>query len=296
MTEKIVCPVCNNANVVFALNAKDYTVSSEEFGIYHCNECSFRFTNNIPTQDQIGRYYQSNDYISHSDTKKGIVNNLYHKVRSITLSQKKNFVFSFTKKSKGDILDIGCGTGAFLNTMKKSGWNTIGLEPDAIASNKAKELYNIDAKSPEELFNLQEKSFDAVTMWHVLEHVHQLHEYIIQLNKILKDDGVLFVAVPNYTSFDATHYKQFWAAYDVPRHLYHFSPQSMSKLLGMHSFEIVEIKPMWFDSIYVSMLSEKYKNKGNILKAFFIGMLSNVVTLFNKNKCSSIIYVIRKVR
>jgi 2-polyprenyl-3-methyl-5-hydroxy-6-metoxy-1,4-benzoquinol methylase len=200
-----------------------------------------------------------------------------------------------TGKQQGKILDIGCGTGAFLNTMTLAGWESTGLEPDDAARKKAQELYNINPKPSHEIFNLPHNTYDAITMWHVLEHVHQLHEYITQLKNMLTTNGRIFIAVPNYTSYDAQYYAAHWAAYDVPRHLYHFSLASMKNLVEQHGLTIKKIKPMWFDSFYVSMLSEQYKNgKGNIVKAFFIGFVSNLKTLFNKGKCSSLIYVIGK--
>ena len=129
-----------------------------------------------------------------------------------------------TEKSTGNVLDVGCGTGAFLHTMQKAEWQITGLEPDVTARKKAKELYNLNLDNPEKLFSLPSQSFDAITMWHVLEHVHDLHNYLYQLKKLLKTSGKLFIAVPNYTCYDEKVYKEFWAAYDVPRHLYHFSP------------------------------------------------------------------------
>ena len=289
------CPVCKSDSIQEQLTAKDYTVSQNNFSIWHCNACTARFTQSVPTQDDIGSYYASENYISHSDTKKGIINSLYHLVRKRTLASKRELVIRETGIKKGDILDIGCGTGAFLDTMKQAGWNINGLEPDAAAREKAAELYNIHPQESGKLFELTPASFNAITMWHVLEHVHELHEYIKQIGALLTANGKLFIAVPNYTSKDAAIYKEYWAAYDVPRHLYHFSPQSMEKLLSMHGLKLTAVKPMWFDSFYVSMLSEQYKNgKGNIIKAVLNGFLSNLKALSDVRKCSSVIYVISK--
>lgn len=289
------CPVCKSNSIEPALKAKDHTVSKEEFSIWHCDDCTLRFTQDVPDQAGIGAYYESAGYISHSDTKKGIINNLYHLVRKRTLASKQQLVRSVTGIHKGEILDIGCGTGAFLNTMKKAGWAITGLEPDAAARVKAAELYNINPLEPQKLFELPPAAFHAITMWHVLEHVHQLHEYIDQISKLLVENGRLLVAVPNYTSKDAGIYKEYWAAWDVPRHLYHFSPRSIEKLLSLHELKLIGVKPMWFDSFYVSMLSEKYKNdKGNIFKAVFNGLLSNLSASGDSRKCSSVIYVIVK--
>jgi len=289
------CPVCKSTQIQPQLSAKDYTVSGEIFSIVACNICTHLFTQNVAQQNEIGKYYASEKYISHSDTQIGLVNKLYHSIRKRTLQSKKKLIEGETQKSNGNILDIGCGTGAFLNMMKTEGWKITGLEPDENARVKAKTLYGIEPQPSINIFNLSINSYDAITMWHVLEHVHQLHEYIEQLKNMLTDKGKIFIAVPNYTSYDAQHYGQFWAAYDVPRHLYHFSPASMKKLVEQHGLTIKKIKPMWFDSFYVSMLSEKYQNgKANLIKAFIIGLISNIKALFNPDKCSSLIYIIEK--
>ena len=289
------CPVCKSELIQEQLTAIDHTVSQKKFSIWQCNACTARFTQDVPDQDAIGFYYASDNYISHSDTKKGIINSLYHLVRKRTLNSKRRLVINETGIMKGFILDIGCGTGAFLNTMKEADWAITGLEPDVVARKKAAELYGIHPQEPGELFALKPASFNAITLWHVLEHVHELHEYIKQFETLLAPNGKLFIAVPNYTSKDAEMYKDNWAAYDVPRHLYHFSPQSMQTLLSIHGMQLTAVKAMWFDSFYVSMLSEQYKNgKGNIIKAVLNGFISNLIAWGNVRKCSSVIYVLSK--
>ena len=289
------CPVCGSDKIAAAFLAKDHTVTKEDFSIWHCPNCLLRFTQDVPGQQNISRFYQSEDYISHSDTGKGIINKLYHLVRKRTLVGKRRLIENKTGLKNGNILDVGSGTGAFLHEMKRHGWQVTGLEPDSNARNIAAELYNIALKSSNELFNLSEESFDAITLWHVLEHVHDLHSYVTQLKKILKATGKLFIAVPNYTSPDADTYKEYWAAYDVPRHLYHFSPTAMEALISKHGLKIISYKPMWYDSFYVSLLSSKYKNKKpNFIAAGLTGFLSNLSALLNVKKCSSIIYIISK--
>ncbi|MBP9098973.1 MAG: class I SAM-dependent methyltransferase [Ferruginibacter sp.] len=289
------CPVCKDNQIHLAFSAKDNTVSFKTFTIWKCDKCSLLFTQDVPGQDEIGTFYASENYISHSDTRKGVINSLYHTIRKHTLSTKLKLVKSETGLTQGNILDIGCGTGAFLNTMKTAGWGITGLEPDENARAKANATYHLNAMPSAELFNLPAGSFNAITMWHVLEHVHQLHEYVSQLRQLLSEKGKIFIAVPNYTSYDAAHYKEHWAAYDVPRHLYHFSPQSMKALMNAHGLQVIKMKPMWFDSFYVSMLSEQYKNgRGNMISACWNGLVSNSKTLFNTEKCSSVIYIISK--
>lgn len=283
------CPVCGSTSVQHFLRVTDYSCSKKEFAVWQCAHCTLCFTQDVPEQHEIAPYYQFENYVSHTDTKKGLVNRLYHLVRNFTLKGKQRIITKATGLTNGSILDIGCGTGAFLNRMKTAGWQVTGLEPDKTARDVAMQQYEIAARLPEELFQLPENSFNAITMWHVLEHVHQLKEYIQQIHRLLKPGGVFIIAVPNHTAHDALVYQQYWAAWDVPRHLYHFSPQAMEHLLKNGAFRLERLLPMWFDSFYVSMLSEQYR-KGNIVRAVFTGAVSNMKALFNRKKCSSVIY------
>lgn len=290
------CPCCGATDILPKITAIDHTVSKEKFEIWECNTCSARFTQNVPTQNFIGRYYQSADYISHTDTKKGLINSLYHLVRKRTLRQKQRLLEKITGMGKGTLLDIGAGTGAFASFMKNAGWRVTGLEPDEATRQRAAKIYNFSLQSTSELFDLPGSSFDVVTLWHVLEHVHALHEYMSQIQFVLKPGGKAFIAVPNYTSYDADLYKQHWAAYDVPRHLYHFSPESMKLLIEKHGMRLNGVKPMWFDSFYVCMLSEQYKNgRANNLQAFKNGLASNLQAVKDHRKCSSLIYIVEKI-
>jgi 2-polyprenyl-3-methyl-5-hydroxy-6-metoxy-1,4-benzoquinol methylase len=289
------CPVCGSDKIAAVFSAKDHTITKENFSVWHCNNCSLRFTQDVPDQQNSSRFYQSEEYISHSDTGKGIINKLYHLVRKTTLADKRRLIEKKTSLKNGIILDVGSGTGAFLNEMKQNSWQVMGLEPDPKARMIASERYNIALKQSTELYNLNSESFDVITLWHVLEHVHDLHGYIIQLKRVLKPTGKIFIAVPNYTSPDADAYKEYWAAYDVPRHLYHFSPTAMDALMRKHGLKIISYKPMWYDSFYVSLLSSKYKNgKPSFIGAGFTGFLSNLSALWNVKRCSSIIYIISK--
>lgn len=289
------CPACSSDDIKPLLTAKDYTVSGESFAIWHCAACTLRFTQDVPAIHVIGRYYQSAAYVSHSDTDKGLVNRLYHIVRNITLQSKRKLVQRVSGQSSGSILDVGAGTGAFSNTMQQAGWQVTALEPDDTARQNARKRYALTLQSPDTLFELQPAQFDVITMWHVLEHVHDLHGYLQQFHSVLKPGGRLMIAVPNYTSYDAAIYQNYWAAYDVPRHLYHFSPQSIQLLGKAKGFSLLKVKPMWFDSFYVSMLSEQYRNgKGNIIRAFLNGLLSNLKAAGNARNCSSVIYIFGK--
>ena len=287
------CPLCNSPKINFALTVKDYTVSGEEFDIMECSNCSGRFTQDVPSLDLIGKYYQSSAYISHTDTRQGIVNKLYHQVRKITLGKKKSLVQQVTSLQSGKLLDVGAGTGLFVHQMMQAGWEVKGLEPDAGAREVAKKL-GVELSEPSNLFSLDHASYDSITLWHVLEHVHDLHSYLEQFRKLLKTEGRLIIAVPNYTSSDAAYYQKYWAAYDVPRHLYHFSPDAMRILLAKHGFKLDKIFPQWFDSFYVSLLSEQYKTgKNKLITGAWMGFKSNINAWVNRKKCSSLIYVAR---
>jgi len=287
------CPVCGSASIRPALSAKDYTVSGRNFSIWECSDCTLRFTQDAPGLDAIGRYYKSEDYISHTNTSRGLINKLYQAVRKRTLKQKRHLVSKTTGKKQGSLLDVGSGTGSFVKEMKDHGWQVTGLEPDTDARKLAKEHFNCELQDTDRLFTLSPHSFDAITLWHVLEHVHDLTGYVQQLKLLLKSGGRLIVAVPNYTSLDASKYKDNWAGYDVPRHLYHFSPQAMQILMEEMGMEILEFKPMWFDSFYVSLLSSKYQHQTTKwVSSLWTGIRSNLSALSDKGRCSSVIYII----
>lgn len=289
------CPVCGAEGTRSVLSVKDYTVSGETFTIAECPACTFRFTQDVPPVSAIGAYYRSDDYISHSNTSKGLVNRLYLAVRKRTIRQKRKLVVQATALSTGTLLDVGSGTGVFAAEMQRAGWNVTALEPDPGARKLAKELHGVDVQDAGHLLALPPASFDAITLWHVLEHVHDLHGYLGQLYALLKDAGKLVIAVPNYTAKDAAMYAAHWAAYDVPRHLWHFSPRSMQVLLAKHGFTILQEKPMWYDSFYVAMLSSKYKNGHTRLAAAgWNGLRSNLHAIGNVQRCSSVIYIAGK--
>lgn len=298
MTETITyqtCPCCGNANIYPVLEAEDYTVSHEHFSIWECGACTNRFTQQVPAPAAIGKYYQSAEYVSHSETRKGLINRLYHMVRNYTLQSKRKLVQSVSGKQTGVLLDVGAGTGAFAAVMKEAGWQVTGLEPDDIARANALSHHQLTLQTLDDLYHLPDAHFDVITLWHVLEHVHDLHGYLDTFHRILQPGGTLLIAVPNYTSYDAQQYGAQWAAYDVPRHLYHFSPAGMRLLMQNHHFTITSYEPMWFDSYYVSMLSERYRTgKNNLTSAVLKGFRSNQKAVSSYENCSSVIYIIQK--
>lgn len=289
------CPVCNKNEFSSFLTCTDYFVTCEDFKIKQCTGCGFKITENIEDEENIGRYYESENYISHSNTTKGIVNAVYHQVRKYMLGRKRRLVEKSAALQKGHILDVGTGTGFFLNEMKEYGWQVTGIEKSEEARKFAKTEFDLNNLPTEELFKLKDKSYDVISLWHVLEHIHKLNENMDVFSGLLKDDGKLVIAVPNHNSYDAKHYKEFWAAYDVPRHIWHFAPSQMKQLGIKHGFKLTSLHTMPFDSFYVSMLSEKYKKSSlGLFKGIFYGKLSWLGSLLNKTKCSSVIYVFEK--
>jgi 2-polyprenyl-3-methyl-5-hydroxy-6-metoxy-1,4-benzoquinol methylase len=254
------------------LTVKDYSVSQETFDLYHDQELDMLMTIPQPSLENLGKYYESVDYISHTDSKRSLFEKIYHFVKSIALRNKLNLINSL-KSNKGRILDIGAGTGDFLLVAKENGWQIVGVEPSqkAKAIAKKKGVSFVEATS-----DLADHSFDVISMWHVLEHVPNLINQIAELKRLLKPNGTLVIAVPNFKSFDANYYGKFWAAYDVPIHFWHFSKTAIKKIFEKEEMKVEKVLPMKFDSFYVSLLSEKYKTgKMNFIKAFFLGLQSN---------------------
>jgi 2-polyprenyl-3-methyl-5-hydroxy-6-metoxy-1,4-benzoquinol methylase len=287
------CPVCNSKSYKESLICKDYTVSHENFTIVCCDACGFKFTNPRPDDSVLGNYYKSEDYISHSDTKKGLISQLYHFVRNYTLTKKVSLLDKYV--SRGTILDYGCGTGMFLKACSNVGWRCFGVEPDSDAIQLATQK-GLSVVQNKNLLNEFDSNlrFDAISLWHVLEHVTDIDDTLNFFKSKLNTNGVLFIAVPNHKSFDAQFYKEFWAAYDVPRHLYHFHKDTIEQLLARFDFKLLKAEPMKFDSFYVSMLSEKYKT-GSIkyLNAFISGLRSNL-SAKAASDYSSVIYIFRR--
>ena len=270
------------------LKTKDFSVSGEEFDLLRDEELDMLVTK--PQPQELAPYYESEDYISHTDAKKSFTDRLYQLVKRRNIRNKSQIVENQIDKPKS-LLDFGAGTGDFLITAQNSGFKVIGVEPNDKAKKLAEQKGVHLFSSLEEVSN---QKFQAITLWHVLEHLPNLDEQITNLVNLLEEDGVLVIAVPNFKSYDANHYKSHWAAFDVPRHLWHFSKTSISKLFAPHQMEVIKIKPMWFDAFYVSILSEKYKgNKGYLFSAFFVGLWSNTKAIFTKEH-SSLIYILKK--
>ena len=286
-------PITNTALKPF-LSCTDFTMSGETFQILKDNEIDFLVTSPRPRTENLMTYYESDNYISHTDANQNIFDKTYQLVKKITIKSK----IKKLKKAHSNaisVLDVGCGTGDFLATCKENKYKVFGIEPNDKARNRALIKVNADTIF-KDFISLQEKTnskFDIITLWHVLEHVPNLLDYTKALKDLLNPDGILIIAVPNFKSFDANFYKSFWAAYDVPRHLWHFSKESISELFKKVDLKIVKTHPMIFDAFYVAMLSEK--NKKNIFgnaRAFCVGILSNTLAFFTK-EYSSRIYILK---
>ena len=288
------CPWCNSENNSKFLELKDYFLTQENFEILECNDCKLLFTTPCPAPDRIGDYYKSDDYLSHNESKKGIVPQIYNLVKKVNIKNKFNITVNGQQTTDNSILDIGCGVGDFLNYAKEKGCDITGIEPSEDARKIAEEKLGTKIFSPEELQNIPNESFDIVTMWHVLEHVADLKTEIDHLERIVKKNGRLVLALPNYKSFDAEYYKDKWAAYDVPRHLNHFSRTSIKNIFNTTAFQLIDIKPLKWDSYYISMLSEQYLKHSNVLlKAMITGCKSNCKAI-KSGEYSSLVYVFTK--
>ena len=270
------------------LKTKDFSISQETFELFHDVDLDMLITK--PQPENLDPYYESEVYISHTDSNTTFVDKIYQEVKKYSLARKVNLITSFSKEKK-TLLDLGAGTGDFLKIAKSRGWNIEGVEPNHHARIKALEK-GIPLKDSIE--SLPGKKYELITLWHVLEHLPHLENQIQKLVEHLEEEGTLIIAAPNFNSYDAKYYKEFWAAYDVPRHLWHFSKTAIEKLFSKHGLELVNVKPMLFDSFYVSLLSEKYKTgKQNIFKAFALGLWSNLSAMRTK-EYSSHIYVLKK--
>ena len=277
------------------LKCKDYTVSGENYELMFNKDYEMLVT--IPVPENLSSYYKSEDYISHTDSKKTVIDKIYQTVKNITLKRKLGFINecllhqnSISRPEK-NILDIGAGTGDFLKVCKVNLWNVFGIEPDMEARNIAAKKGVLLHK---DLSHFTDKKFEIITLWHVLEHVENLEEYISTLEKLLSKNGTLIIAVPNYKSYDAKYYSKFWAAFDVPRHLWHFSETSISKLFAPVNLTVEKTLPMRFDAYYISLLSEKYKyGSMKPISALFRGFVSNIKAIKSK-QYSSLIYVLKK--
>ena len=265
----------------------DYFLTKEKFKIQKTSVPGLLKTTPTPTKEDIIKYYKSERYISHNSRKTGLFFFFYRFLRSINFYVKYRFLSS--TKNNQNVLDFGSGEGYFLNKLQKKGIKACGVD-----SSETPSLTSVYKSIFAEQLNNQK--FSHITAWHSIEHVHDLEKTISRMYDLLDEKGTIIVGVPNYLSFDARYYKRFWAAYDVPRHLWHFDKKSLKEVFENKGFRLVKSSPMILDAYYVSLLSESYKKSTlKILKSIFVGTISNALALFTK-EYSSNIFVFTKLR
>jgi len=289
------CPICKSKNIKSFLALKDYFKTQEDFDIWECTDCSFLFTHQLADESEIGPYYKSEEYYSHSDKKKGFIARLYQIGRKYMLRKKYRAIQHQTKTTGKKLLDIGSGTGHFIHYVKEKMWDVEGVEMDNDAREYSIKEFSLNVRDNNAFFSDKFEQKDVISLWHVLEHLYNPQKYIERILELLKKDGLLAIALPNANSWDARHYKKHWGAYDVPRHIWHFTPTSFRRLIADYPLEIVKIKKMPLDALYVSILSEKYKGKSLAsIRGIIKGIWSNIMCLGNVEKSSSVIYFLRK--
>lgn len=296
MVHHTVCPLCQSEKIGPELICTDHFVSRRDFTIFRCVSCGFSFTQDYPDEEEIGGFYESEDYISHSDISEGLINKLYRIARDIMLRRKKDLVVRVTGLNTGTLLDIGSGTGYFGSVMKNAGWQVKGIEVNEKARNFSITRFGLDTGTPESVASFEAATFDCITLWHVLEHFHDPFKYFSEIYRMLKPGAVCLVALPNSNSYDEKYYKKYWAAWDVPRHLWHFNPDTFNVFSEKAGFVLEKLKPLPLDVFYISMMSEKYRGSGiSFIKGIIIASWFALLSLFNKRKSSSIIYILRKL-
>jgi len=295
MVHNFTCPLCSSDTISIYLNSRDYFLSGEPFALFKCSSCGFVFTQDYPEEQEMGKYYESDEYLSHNDSSKGFADRIYRLVRKIMLRRKKRMVKQITGLKKGKILDIGSGSGHFALTMKKAGWQANGIEINSKARKLSASKLGLEIFDPKEITTLKTASFDCITLWHVLEHFHEPFEYYREIMRLLKPGGICITALPNCSSSDARHYREFWAAFDVPRHLWHFTPSTFALFAEKTGFRTEKIMNLPADVFYISYVSEKYKESSNpFLKGIIRAKFYAIGALFNKERSSSVIYILRK--
>ena len=263
----------------------DHFLTKETFTIKKTLIKGLLKTHPAPSKNKIQLYYRSDKYISHNSTTPGVFFFIYRVIRSFNFWFKYKFVGKKELFSK--TLDFGSGDQYFMEQLQRRNHNVFGIDP--LKSNISKQVYGSVFDE-----SLDSKNFSCITAWHSLEHVHDLENTITRFHKILDDNGTVIVAVPNYRSFDARLYKSFWAAYDVPRHLWHFDKKSIKKVFSNNGFSFIKSAPLLFDSYYVSLLSERYKKSiFRVFNSIVVGTVSNIIGFFTK-EYSSNIFVFKK--
>ena len=294
MVHHTTCPVCKSGDIVHNLRCRDHFLSGEYFELYKCSSCGFIFTQDHPGEENSGKYYESDEYASHN-TNKSISGLLYRVSRKIMLRKKLKLIRKTTGLNTGKLLDIGSGSGHFLSGMKNAGWEILGIEINDKTRYQSAAKFGLEVMKPEMISSLKPESFDCITLWHVLEHFQDPFSYVREIRRLLKPEGICIAAMPNCMSYDAMHYGSFWAAYDVPRHLWHFNSETFGRFSLKAGLKMIELHTLPLDVFYISLLSEKYKGTSMyIVQGLLRSLWFSFLSLFYRNRTSSLIFILGK--
>lgn len=257
--ETVNCPLCGSENYKINLSAPDrFNPNGSAFEIVRCLNCEVAFLNPRPTRQSIAEFYKNAAYQPFLSTQSNLSlwDRLYRWVRVYTIRSKRKKIEKL--KTGGLLLDVGCGTGEFLNEMQSSGWQVTGLEMDREAAEFAEKTYHLNVfRGDLSASSFAGSSFDVITLWHVLEHLPNPKESLKQAKDLLKEDGWLLIACPDIASLDARFYQKHWVALDAPRHLLHFEPKSMAALCDSVALQMREIQQLPLDAFYNCLMSEQ---------------------------------------
>ena len=288
------CPLCDSTHIALFCACRDFLTRRGDFTIFSCDDCGFRFTNPYPSADDIHVFYESDDYTPTTNTTRGVLNKGYHLARRVMLRAKLRLVRRLSQRATGVLLDIGCGTGEFLATMKQGGWEVQGVEPFDAARASAVARFNVPVADLAGQVLLPCHAYDVVTLWHVLEHAHDIHQSMSEISRLLKPGGLVLIGIPNCASWDAEFYGKHWAAYDTPRHLHHFTPDTLRRLAERHGFRVTAMRPLLFDPVYIPLLTEKERADKNLLRGAYAATRSLAASLLNPARCPAIAYALKK--
>ena len=288
------CPLCESPRIAPLLVCRDTLTLRGDFTISSCGDCGFRFTNPFPSADDIHAFYESDDYTPVTNSTRGALNKGYHLARRVMLRAKRRLVCRLAQRGTGALLDIGCGTGEFPAVMRDAGWDVQGVEPFAPARESAAGRFNIPVADLEGQSLLPDHAYDVITLWHVLEHAHGIHHSMSEIARLLKPGGLVLIGIPNCASWDAQFYGAHWAAYDTPRHLHHFTPDTLRRLAEKHGFCVTAMRPLLFDPLYIPLLTEQRRPDKNLLRGAYAATRSFAASLLNPARCPAIAYALKR--
>ena len=291
------CPLCGASGQMPYADCIDFTVSKESFILLRCPQCGVVFTSNPPKESETIRYDTLDLKLKLGDSPRGLTDKLYYYVRHRMLRKKASIVESQSYRTGGTLLNYGAKTGYFSHYMERRGWKVTSIEKYHEERQFSLETFHHRMYDVSEMDRLTPETFDVITLWHVFEHCYNPNGLLNRFYRLLRPGGILLIACPNICSTDAMHYGANWAAYNVPRHLWHFNPTSLSNLLNKHGFTLMHRQKLSYDCFYISVLSEKNKNsKMPFLRGMWFGMRCWFISLARLDKSSSLVYVFRKRR